>query len=89
MILSGAGIAVAIISLGFLIFIHELGHFLAAKRSGIEVERFSLGFGPKLISYTWRGTEYRLSILPFGGYVKMLGENPVEERVDVEGAFHT
>jgi len=89
MILSGAGIAVAIISLGFLIFIHELGHFLAAKKSGIEVERFSLGFGPKLIAYTWRGTEYRLSILPFGGYVKMLGENPVGERVDVEGAFHT
>ena len=89
MILSGAGIAVAVISLGFLIFIHELGHFLAAKRSGITVERFSLGFGPKLIQHTWRGTEYRLSLLPFGGYVKMLGENPAEERVDVPGAFHT
>ena len=89
MILSGAGIVVAVISLGFLIFIHELGHFLAAKRSGIMVERFSLGFGPKLISFIWRGTEYRLSMLPFGGYVKMLGENPEEERVDIPGAFHT
>lgn len=84
-----AGIVVAIISLGFLIFIHELGHFLAAKKSGIQVERFSLGFGPKLIEYTWRGTEYRVSMLPFGGYVKMLGENPEEERVDIPGAFHT
>jgi len=89
MILSGAGIVIGIISLGFLIFVHELGHFFAAKKSGIQVERFSLGFGPKLIGYTWRGTEYRLSILPFGGYVKMLGENPEEERVDVPGAFHT
>ncbi len=113
-------VLLAIIPLGFLIFIHELGHFYAAKRAGIKVNTFSLGFGPKLIGFQ-RGvgfttlidglrlsraakaaeeaagsgestnpgadvsslsttdTEYRLSLLPFGGYVQMEGENPKEQ----------
>ena len=67
---------VAVISLGFIIFIHELGHFIAAKRSGVKVERFSLGFGPRLFGLVRDGTDYCISLLPFGGYVKMKGEGP-------------
>ena len=69
----------AIIPLGFLIFIHELGHFYAAKRCGITVNTFSLGFGPKLIGFQRGETEYKISLLPFGGYVQMEGENPSEQ----------
>jgi regulator of sigma E protease len=69
----------AIIPLGFLIFIHELGHFYAAKRCGITVNTFSLGFGPKLIGVQRGETEYKISLLPFGGYVQMEGENPSEQ----------
>ena len=69
----------AIIPLGFIIFIHELGHFYAAKRCGIKVNTFSLGFGPKLIGFQRDETEYRISLLPFGGYVQMEGENPNEQ----------
>jgi regulator of sigma E protease len=71
-----------IIVIGPLIFFHELGHFLLAKRSGIRVERFSLGFGPKIVSKTIGETEYRLSWLPLGGYVKMAGEDPDEAKLE-------
>jgi regulator of sigma E protease len=64
-----------VIVLGVLIFVHELGHFLVAKRAGVTVLRFSLGFGPKIFAFTRGGTEYRLSLIPLGGYVKMLGED--------------
>ena len=64
-----------IILLGVLIFIHELGHFLIAKKFNIKVEVFSLGFGPKIFKWKGKETEYCLSIVPFGGYVKMLGED--------------
>ncbi|MBI3871784.1 MAG: RIP metalloprotease RseP [candidate division Zixibacteria bacterium] len=64
--------------LGVLVFVHELGHFLVAKRVGIRVERFSLGFPPKMIGTTIGETEYCISWLPLGGYVKMAGENPDE-----------
>lgn len=67
-----------IIVLGVLIFIHELGHFLVAKYSGVGVEKFSLGFGPKIFGITSGETEYRLSLLPLGGYVKMVGESATE-----------
>jgi regulator of sigma E protease len=67
------------ISLGILIFIHELGHFLAAKVSGISVERFSMGFGPRLFGKKVGETDYRVSAFPLGGYVKMLGESNDEE----------
>ena len=64
----------AIIALGALIFIHELGHFLFAKLFGVGVEKFSLGFGPKIFGKKVGETEYLLSALPLGGYVKMVGE---------------
>lgn len=68
-----------VIVLGVLIFIHELGHFLVAKLSGVGVEKFSLGFGPRLVGFTRGETEYRISVLPLGGYVKMVGESTEEE----------
>ncbi len=76
-----------IIVLGALIFVHELGHFLFAKRARVKVERFSLGFGPALWRRTWGETEYRLSAIPLGGYVKMYGEQPDEEVVEPERSF--
>ena len=69
----------AIVSLGFLIFIHELGHFFAAKRCGIKVNTFSIGFGPKIVGIQRGETEYKISVFPFGGYVQMEGENPSEQ----------
>jgi len=68
-----------IVVLGVLIFVHELGHFIMAKIMGIRVETFSLGFGPRIWGFTRGNTDYRLSAVPLGGYVKMLGENPDEE----------
>ncbi len=68
----------AALVLGVLIIVHEFGHFAAAKALGIEVQVFSIGFGPRLFGLRRKGTDYRLSALPFGGYVKMLGENPYE-----------
>lgn len=77
-------ILLGLIVLGLLVFIHELGHFLVAKACGIRVLAFSLGFGTPLYKKTVSGTEYRISAVPFGGYVKMAGENPeeVENRPD-------
>jgi regulator of sigma E protease len=65
-----------VVVLGVLIFVHELGHFLVAKRSGVGVLKFSLGFGPKLVGLKRGETEYLISALPLGGYVKMIGEDP-------------
>jgi regulator of sigma E protease len=65
--------------LGILIFIHEFGHFLVAKLTGVKVLKFSLGFGPTIIGKRIGETEYVISALPLGGYVKPLGENPREE----------
>jgi regulator of sigma E protease len=62
---------VALFALGFTIFIHELGHFLAARRRGLVITRFSVGFGPKIFGWTRNGVEYRLSAIPFGGYVAL------------------
>ena len=75
-----ATIVLAILALGFLIFIHELGHFFAAKRCGIRVEKFSIGFGPRLFGFRRGDTDYCLSALPFGGFVKMAGESPDEQK---------
>jgi regulator of sigma E protease len=66
------------IVLGLLIFVHEFGHFIWAKFFGVKVLKFSLGFGPKLISKQYGETEYLISAFPLGGYVKMFGENPGE-----------
>ncbi len=70
-----------IIVFGLIVFVHELGHFLAAKWAGVGVERFSLGFGPKVLGKQIGGTEYLLSAVPLGGYVKMVGEE-IGEPVD-------
>jgi len=69
--------------LGVLIFVHELGHFLVARWYGVRVLVFSLGFGPKILKITRGGTEYCVSAVPLGGYVKMAGETTADER---EGA---
>jgi regulator of sigma E protease len=66
--------------LGVLIFVHELGHFLAAKRVGIRVLKFQLGFNPTILSFTRGDTEYSIGALPLGGYVKMAGDSPDEAR---------
>lgn len=68
-----------VVVLGVLIFFHELGHFLVARLMGVGVEKFSLGFGPKVIGKTIGITEYRISAIPLGGYVKMVGEAPDSE----------
>ncbi|MGD0266104.1 MAG: RIP metalloprotease RseP [Candidatus Methylomirabilota bacterium] len=75
-------ILAAIVVLGILIFVHELGHFLVAKRSGVGVLKFSLGFGPKLVGVKRGETEYLLSAFPLGGYVKMIGEDPADASVE-------
>ena len=81
-----ATIILAILALGFLIFIHELGHFFAAKRCRIRVEKFSIGFGPRLIGFRRGETDYCISALPFGGFVKMAGESPEEQKGE-DGEF--
>src|SRR5215218_2768991 len=73
--------------LGVLIFVHELGHFLMARRIGVRVLTFSLGFGPKLINVKRGGTEYCISLIPLGGYVKMAGENPEDSRTGAPDEF--
>ncbi|MEQ8764748.1 MAG: RIP metalloprotease RseP [Planctomycetota bacterium] len=67
-----------VLGVGLIIFVHELGHFLVAKKVGIRVETFSLGFGPRLFGFRHGDTDYRVSIMPLGGYVKMAGETPGE-----------
>ncbi|ANV97955.1 RIP metalloprotease RseP [Helicobacter enhydrae] len=77
----------ALLALSFLIFFHELGHFLVARFFGVKVEVFSIGFGKKLVSKTIGDTEYALSLIPLGGYVKMKGQNdsnPLEQSQDVD-----
>src|SRR5947208_935807 len=78
--------AVALV-LGVLVFVHEFGHYAVAKLCGVRVEVFSLGFGKRLWGVRRGETDYRLSILPLGGYVKMAGENPLESRTGDPGEF--
>lgn len=75
-------IVIALIVLGFLIFVHELGHFVVAKLSGMAVDEFSLGFGPAIISKQWGETRYSLRLLPLGGYNKIAGMEPNDDRPD-------
>ena len=72
-------ILIFVIFLGPLIFFHELGHFFFARLFGVRVEVFSIGFGPKIFKYLHKGTEYAISIIPLGGYVKMFGDDPFSE----------
>src|SRR5437870_4185667 len=80
------------VALGVLVFVHELGHFVVAKRLGILVQRFSIGFGPVILSHRKGETEYALSAMPLGGYVKMLGEEDENDPAVIaepERAFST
>ncbi len=72
-------IAQVVIGLGFVIFFHELGHFLLAKWNGVKVEKFSIGFGPTLVGFRRGETEYVVAAIPLGGFVKMLGEGMEDE----------
>ena len=78
-----------LIVIGILVFVHEFGHFIMAKRAGVRVEKFSLGMGPKLFGFKKGDTEYVLSALPLGGYVKMAGENPDEEPTGAPDEFQS
>jgi regulator of sigma E protease len=71
-------IVMALLALGFLIFIHELGHFWAARATGVRVDEFAIGFGPPIIKHKRKGVLYRLNWIPLGGYVKMYGEDNPE-----------
>src|ERR1700678_401300 len=75
------------IVLGFLILIHEFGHYATAKYFGVRVEVFSIGFGKRLLGFRHGETDYRINILPLGGYVKMSGENPMDDRTGDPGEF--
>lgn len=78
---------VVIFVLGVMIFVHELGHFMAAKYFGVRVLVFSLGFGKTLLHFTKGDTDYRISALPFGGYVKMAGEETPGKQQGDPGEF--
>lgn len=78
-------IIVAILILGVIVIVHELGHFLLAKKNGITVTEFSVGMGPRLASFVYHGTRYSLKLLPIGGSCMMLGE---DETIDDDGAFN-
>ena len=77
-------IIAGILMLGVLVFVHELGHFWIAKLCGVKVLKFSLGFGPKLVSKQWGETEYLVCAIPLGGYVQMLGEGGGERGEEAE-----
>src|ERR1035437_5847387 len=78
-------VVIFIIVIAVLIFIHELGHFLVARSFGIRVDEFALGFGPRLFEWKgkgsgfWSETTYAINAIPFGGFVKIFGENPDDE----------
>ena len=79
-------LAVAVV-LGFMILIHEFGHYAVAKLLGVRVEVFSIGFGKRLLGFRSGDTDYRVSAIPLGGYVKMSGENPIDDRTGDPGEF--
>ncbi len=89
--LTPATVAAFVLFIGILIFVHELGHFLAAKYFDIKVLKFSLGFGPPLFRYTRGETVYQIALLPLGGFVKMLGDSPLDDvaEEDRARAFNT
>ena len=76
-----------VVVLGFMILIHEFGHYAAAKLFKVRVEAFSIGFGTRLIGFRRGDTDYRISAIPLGGYVKMAGENPMEQLTGDPGEF--
>ena len=76
-----------VIVLGVLIFVHEVGHFLAARLFRVRVEVFSLGFGPRLFGWRGKETDYRLSAVPLGGYCRMAGETPLAGKATEESTL--
>jgi regulator of sigma E protease len=84
---SWEGIVAAIIGLGVMILVHEWGHFIVARLCGVRVEVFSIGFGNRIFGWKRGDTDYRLAVFPFGGYVRMAGENPAEERTGAPYEF--
>ncbi|MBX4189295.1 site-2 protease family protein [Candidatus Parcubacteria bacterium] len=77
-------IIIFFIILSILVIVHELGHFFVAKRAGIRVDEFGLGYPPRAKNlFNWKGTTFTLNWLPFGGFVKIFGENPAEDGGDV------
>ncbi|MFH1415564.1 MAG: RIP metalloprotease RseP [Elusimicrobiota bacterium] len=76
-----------LITFSIVVFVHELGHFIVAVRSGVLVHAFSIGFGPEIIGFTHKGIRYKFSLIPLGGYVKMKGEDPEEEGARESDAF--
>src|SRR5580704_2646925 len=81
------GLLAGAVVLGILVLLHEWGHFVAAKMCGVRVDVFSIGFGPRIWGVKRGDTDYRLSALPLGGYVRMAGDNPVEERTGADYEF--
>lgn len=79
-------IFIALLILSFLIFFHEFGHFVVARICGVKVEVFSIGFGKKLLSVHFRGTQYALSLIPLGGYVKLKGQDMSQDLQDSESS---
>ena len=81
--------AAFIVLVGIMVVVHEFGHFAVAKLCGVRVEAFSFGFGPRLFGFKYGDTDYKVCLLPLGGFVKMTGENPGEEpsRSDDPAAF--
>ena len=81
------GILAAIVGLGVMVFVHEWGHFVAARICGVRVDVFSLGYGNRIFGWKRGNTDYRVSVFPLGGYVKMSGDNPAEERTGAPDEF--
>ena len=79
------GLVTFIIVLSVMIFIHELGHFLAARYFGVTVHTFSIGFGKKIYSKFWKGTEWRIAMIPLGGFVQMKGQDDSNPSLTEEG----
>src|SRR5215831_18043266 len=71
-----------VVILGFMILIHEFGHYAVAKLLGVRVEQFAIGFGKRLLGFRKGETDYRINAIPLGGYVKMSGENPMDRHTD-------
>jgi regulator of sigma E protease len=67
------GVLGALFLFGFAVLVHEFGHFVVAKLSGVGVTKFAIGFGPKIFAFTWRGTEYSVRWIPLGGFVALKG----------------
>src|ERR1700689_3729449 len=74
-----------IVLVGVMVIVHELGHFIVAKLCGVLVEAFSFGFGPRLFGFKYGETDYKVCLLPLGGYVKMTGETPDQISGDTPG----